>query len=346
MKYMKYWTAKIVGFLLAAFAWFMLVHAQEHVATVSARIMNLGYSRKKAAAEAVDGPKILVIGGSNCLSGIRASLLAKELGIPAVNMCLWGGFGLEYMLKQTTEVTRRGDIVLLVPEYQLYFANQPEDMFVDYLYAYDPDFIHKGGWLRSLRFQLSMGEDRLFIGLLNRHRGSDLLTSYPVPARLYGRLVRKPIVPYQVKSRRNAVGDELSNSEPRPAAANLDVYRVRGDADKSAAWSELDEFLDWARENGVRVLATYPTTVISDEYRNGDAVRLFRKITTYYSSRNIPLLGTPGQFMYPPSEMFDSCYHVVATVADSHTHILALLMKPYINHPANDHVARGMGASY
>ncbi|MEO5904999.1 MAG: hypothetical protein ABIQ55_13370, partial [Gemmatimonadaceae bacterium] len=68
-------------------------------------------------------PKIILVGGSNLAFGIDSHMMEDSLGVHVVNMGLYAKLGLRYMLAQIKPYIRRGDIVVVVPEYDQFYGN-------------------------------------------------------------------------------------------------------------------------------------------------------------------------------------------------------------------------------
>jgi len=77
----------------------------------------LGYARGLG-----DARKIVVIGGSSSLFGVRCQTIAAETGIPCVNMAVTAGLGIDLILAKAEDAIRPGDILLLPLEYDFYTA--------------------------------------------------------------------------------------------------------------------------------------------------------------------------------------------------------------------------------
>ena len=72
--------------------------------------------------EQIQSPKLILVGGSNLTFGIDSKRIENEFNLPVVNMSLHAGLGLDYMLNQINNRIKKGDIVLISPEYY-YFDN-------------------------------------------------------------------------------------------------------------------------------------------------------------------------------------------------------------------------------
>lgn len=60
----------------------------------------------------------------------------------------------------------------------------------------------------------------------------------------------------------------------------------------------------------VRAIATWPSTVYFEEYQQPAAQAFFESIKNLYQTLNVPILGTPEEFMYEKSLFFNSVYHL------------------------------------
>lgn len=72
---------------------------------------------KLRALEALPGERIVIVGGSGCGQGLVTSNICVALNRPVYNMGLHAGLGLIYQMAAVKPLIRRGDVVLLIPEY-------------------------------------------------------------------------------------------------------------------------------------------------------------------------------------------------------------------------------------
>jgi len=82
---------------------------------------------KQQKLNTTTSPKIIVIGGSNANYGLNSKLLQDSLGMPVVNMSLNANVSLLFFCNAIKKNVNKGDIVLLLPEYQ--FFNPDEDIY-------------------------------------------------------------------------------------------------------------------------------------------------------------------------------------------------------------------------
>ncbi|MBD2567033.1 hypothetical protein [Anabaena lutea] len=82
--------------------------------------LRMMYEQKMAIAKEVQAPqRILIVGGSGAHYTVDAELMQKDLGIPTLNMATDGPIGLDVILPSISDVIKKGDIVVLIPEYLL-----------------------------------------------------------------------------------------------------------------------------------------------------------------------------------------------------------------------------------
>lgn len=108
--------------------------------------LRMMYEQKMALADRVKGPRrVLTTGGSGAHYTVDAQLMEKELGLPVINLGLDGPPGLDVVLASMSGKIRRGDIVVLIPEYLLLLD---EDGFGDRAVSFSvaighPEFVKK-----------------------------------------------------------------------------------------------------------------------------------------------------------------------------------------------------------
>ena len=77
---------------------------------------------KHQYAQSILEPKIILVGGSNLAFGIASDSIEKALEKPVVNFGLYAGFGLTFVLKEAVTEVKKGDVIVLCPEYYLTLA--------------------------------------------------------------------------------------------------------------------------------------------------------------------------------------------------------------------------------
>lgn len=98
---------------------------------------------------------VVLLGGSNVAFGYDSELLADSIGMPVVNAGLHASVGLKYIIDDCFQRLKRGDILVLSPEYGHFFG--------DMAYGEAPmaDLVYLSG------FRLAGKLDRCLITLRN-----------------------------------------------------------------------------------------------------------------------------------------------------------------------------------
>ena len=75
------------------------------------------YEVKVGLARQQDGQRLLIAGGSGTHFGVNTLKIEEVVKRPTLNMGLHAGLGLNTILASTLEEVRKGDIILVIPEY-------------------------------------------------------------------------------------------------------------------------------------------------------------------------------------------------------------------------------------
>lgn len=85
---------------------------------------NRSYLDKIKLIKKIENKRIIFIGGSNLAFGLDSSMIEKEiLEHKIINMGLNVGIGIRYMLEDCKKYLKKGDILVIVPEYENFYNN-------------------------------------------------------------------------------------------------------------------------------------------------------------------------------------------------------------------------------
>lgn len=79
------------------------------------------YNLKCRLLEETESPRVVFVGGSNLAFGLDCQSIKDSLGINVVNSGLHAGVGLKFILDDVESYLRRGDIVVIAPEYEHFY---------------------------------------------------------------------------------------------------------------------------------------------------------------------------------------------------------------------------------
>jgi hypothetical protein len=303
------------------------------------RVVQVIRDKKEAAAQCAEGPRILLVGGSATLFGVRAGQIEDATGVPSFNLAVHAGLGAKYALDRAERLLRPADTVILIPEYELYDCGEDNltdwagEFFIDYLTGSDPAYF------------LAMPIGRQF----------ELAIRQPF------RKIRKGAMAQLSPWRSNRPD---VNSDPVYNADNVDghgdlIRHHRDDKpaalppdDREAAvgpgvldtdrggWPAISRFVAHARARGVRVLAAFPNVPFESHYATPGYAPKLELIRQFYLDRGVAVLGTPRDAMLPRSDFFDTVYHPFHEAATTRTARLIELLQPMLAKPTSGTLTR------
>ncbi|MDR1649913.1 MAG: hypothetical protein LBR71_06590 [Synergistaceae bacterium] len=307
----------MLSVLISFVSWVLGIYVQLGVPVPGQQEMYMFYTFKKDRAESIESPKLIVMSGSNGRYGIDTEKLGRGLGMPSVNMAITMPLGLEYILHQTRPVIKSGDWILAPLEYQLYRKNYGGERLtkdcIEYALAHDPDYFMAKKPIWKAEFIAGISLRRFFEGLL--------FTVFPFS----NTLEEYPPLPF------NKNGDATDNiGQKFNGVTNaLEDALLRKEGLSETALRTLSDFIDECRRNGVRFFAAYPSLLYKEVYLSEAARENIAAIEAFYASKNVPVLGTFEDSLYPIEDMYDTRYHLNIEGREKRTRLLLKLLKSY-----------------
>ncbi|MEI6673588.1 MAG: hypothetical protein WCO57_00265 [Verrucomicrobiota bacterium] len=323
----RFFIALPLGFLVMLGLYMFAVRLQLGSPTAMSHWCSEINRKKLDAATQISSPKIVLLGGSATLFGIKASLLEQELGVPTLNAATHAALGMAYLLENGKHALRPGDTVILVPEFEILDYGEAKrsvwasSMYVDYILARDPDYYRKLSLSDQIEIALMMPLKRLVTGLAGRDK--------PEPT------IRYAAYDAYDPARVDAHGDMTGHTaQRRPAACPPRDERVceplvSGLPANASGLPLLVGFCRWATENRIRVLAGFPNTADQPCYDTPCAIALETRLREFFAAQGVPLIGSLHDALMPPAEFFDSNYHPTEEASVQRTIRLAAQLKPW-----------------
>jgi hypothetical protein len=265
--------------------------------------------------------RLLVVGGSGAHFGIDAALIEKRLGIPSINYGSYAGLGFRYMLQRAQRQGRRGDIVLLSPEYSCWGrdAEHSNDPGFEYIWTYDQRALYE----RPLLERVSMIASIRLADWVDAAKGWG--------TRIRGTQYHFPdIVLYNV-----ATTDENGDVRVCIRPHNIPCQTAYAFPEQSmVSVKALRDFAAWAHNNGVRVLFTWPNFARPQPPLSKEASVPPSWFTDLLRDGGVTMLDEPADNTYPPQWFQDTEYHVTPACRRLRTEELIRRLRPALGLPA------------
>ena len=246
--------------------------------------------------------KIVIIGGSGCGFGFNSQLIYNHFHMPVINTGTHAGIGIVMQLKIYEQYFKKGDIVLIIPEYQ--------------------QFTKKYGYGI---------EDETLYRILYKHYPEALkyLTPYQVvntikfiPRYFQSAYTRRGFIfdtisPYY-KSSLNEYGD-VSFWEYRSHKSSIPAHTIQNDCPNDVIIDTIKDFIQAQEEKGVKCIL-FPPTYMLQSYENS---KLFiNTLSAVLLNNNIPFVTPTERYKFVDSLFYDTDYHLTYEGATLRTQMI------------------------
>ncbi|MBS1603282.1 MAG: hypothetical protein JST42_11480 [Bacteroidetes bacterium] len=259
-----------------------------------------GSLAKDSLLRYVDSPRIILVGGSNLSFGIDSRMIRDSLRLNPINTGITASLGLKFMLDNTLGYVKKGDIIVLVPEYPL--------LTEDYNYGSEELLrtileVNPGKWQL-----LNMAQALRLLPFLPKYA----LSKY-VPTE-YLRSREDPV--YGIHSF-NSYGDTYTHWNLPRRLVRAEKKTDSGIND--AAIDGIVRFRDSVERRKAIFLISYCCLQDISYHRMEP---LIKKIEKVYLDKGFHVLGSPERYMMPDSLTFNTPYHLNKSGADYRTALL------------------------
>jgi hypothetical protein len=270
---------------------------------------------KHQYAKSITEPKIILVGGSNLAFGIASDSIEKALVKPVVNLGLYAGFGLTFVLKEALSEVKKGDIIVLCPEYYLrksgdnfskqmaVFAYPPADDFIEYENIIDR---------LTLKGEFYSRYARNLIFLPNRIKSpsiNDTISGY-------------------FRGGFNKNGDALSHLNNPTVQSLGDLFDIK-DEDYSLEIQEINQFIDTIKQRGGTVFWYYPSYSQVGYDKNEKKLIVYEKLIS--DNINCKKINHIKDEIYPLDCFYDTHFHLNTKCRLERTKKLIELLKQNLN---------------
>lgn len=267
--------------------------------------------------DSLSSPKIVFIGGSNLAFGLDSKLIEDSLHIPVVNMGLHAGLGLRFMLNESKNSLKKGDIVIVAPEYH---------------HFYNSDILNGEKVLVAMISDVD-SRNLKYISFKQYIHLSPLAIRYAI-----SKLMRKEMDvmaenkkdEYERNFKRNSFniyGDEVMHWSYKNKVLSPVQLNQKNTTILEETIILISDFKQAMDSRGVHFFLIPPAFQRSsfDNYKP-----FIDKLSLSLSNRNIPFTISPKEFAYPDTLFFNTLYHLDKNGAELRSlRLIKMLRKKY-----------------
>jgi hypothetical protein len=276
---------------------------------------------KHQMAGKIQTKKIIFIGGSNVSFGLDSKTISDTFKIPVVNMAVHAGLGLEYIVNDSKPYINKGDVVVLIPEY--------ENFYTDNFYGEME--------LASVLFGIYPAGKKLVNGEQWKHLVKYLPTYSAKKIKSYvSSLFHKPTVSTEIdiydKRSFNDFGDAYIHWE----LPNQNFFSCKKNTGKEKINPEVISFLvDFKKyvSDKEAKLVILPPVLETESYQNQED--MINAIEIELQKNNIGFIAKPNRYKLATNYFFNSIYHPNKKGVDLRTRlVIEDLSTNLLNHSA------------
>lgn len=279
-------------------------------------------SDKRALLERTAGERIVIVGGSNAAFSINSSLIADTFARPVVNCGTHAGLGLNYMLAEVEPYVHKGDLILVLPEYEQFYGfakGGPELMeLLETSPSTRETVFNRFDLWNGFFVAWSMVHDkasrvintwRIALGKWRRGVSTDEPQSHTYNREAFGSL----------GDIKDTVGPErIEKQIPDPLILTADKW-------DSSAPAAINQFSEHMAQRGARVLVMMPA--VSALRFAKEHVEMKNCFLRLGSTLKPQLIGNFEDSILPTDMFFDSNYHLITRARMTRTMYIIELLK-------------------
>lgn len=256
--------------------------------------------KKDTLLKTVPSPRIIFIGGSNLSFGLNSELIQDAFSVHPINTAIHAAIGLQYMLDSILPHIRKGDIVVVSPEYNYFYG--------DFFYG---------------------GEELL-------RTVADMDVSYMCTMRVPQ---IKNIIPYVMKYSFSKFKPHEYFGFTTDPVYNINAFNQYGDVDihwklKQKQFDAYSEIRGVFNFDTIKVLKVFEAALIKKEASLyitfpglqassfDNSIKQINKIESELRNSKFILLGTTKRYRIPNVMMFDTPLHLLKEGVDYRTQLL------------------------
>lgn len=258
---------------------------------------------KHSILKKINTDRIIILGGSNVSFGIDSKKLKEKFHKPIVNMGIHAGVGLEYIINDIKPFVKKGDILILMPEYEHFYTDNfyGEIELVSVIFDVEPSskkIINAKQWLHLLKYLPTYSAKKI--------------KNY-IPSLFHK---KNQTVDIYHRNSFNEYGDAylhwtLPNQNYLPAPKNNVNEKVNPEV-----IDFLKDFNFYVNQRGAK-LFIFPPVIDQTSFEHQKII--ITKIAEDLKNNDIAFISEPKNYCYDNKLFFNSYYHLNKTGVDKRT---------------------------
>ncbi len=239
------------------------------------------------------GPRLFLVGGSNVAFSIDSEAL-DGIGHTPINLGLNAGLGLDFYLGIVEERVRQGDIIVLIPEYELLSA-APSPSLQQSFAGICPElakYLDLASEHKSWKYRMDHEALTTFHAWVHKAFQSQKESRCGV---YYRQAFNEDgdMVAHRSLPRQGAISDSAVEFDPKMVRASL---------------ARLNAFARFCREQGAEVDYSYPPMPQERFAKSQAALAQFRELLD--QELQVAQIDEPSDHVYESDQFFDTNYHL------------------------------------
>lgn len=271
------------------------------------------YEKKTLIASITPSPRIVLSGGSSTLFGIDSSAISQAFNLPVVNYSVNAGLMLPVILHKTKQILRKGDILIMPLEYDMYlYSGIPNEQMIDFITSYEPHILSA----LTLKEQLLIFWQTTFKSIMTKQ-----IQEIKTPQGLYGA--------HNIDNHGDQINNTKANQakefykelqETKPYKYNS-IYK--GD---ELSYYYLKEFAIYCKQNNIKLILAPCPLLTKPQYKEE---RFFADVPQKLRAMGFTYIGDPYDYMYSIDSFFNTDYHLNSEARKIHTQKLIKALQSF-----------------
>ena len=267
-----------------------------------------GLIDKHETLKKIKTEKMIFVGGSNISFGLDSKKIVEKFNKPVVNMGVHAGIGLEFIMNDVKSYINKGDVIVLIPEYENFYTDNfyGEMELVSVLFDVDPSgriLVDAKQWQHLLKYMPTYSAKKI--------------KNY-ISSPFQKQTATSEINIYDRKSF-NEFGDAyihwaLPNQNYLPAKKNNGSEKINPEV-----ISFIKNFKEYIEEKGAKLIIL-PPVIESQSYDN--QANMIDLITVSLISNSISFRVEPTKYKFSSAYFFNSYYHLNKKGVDKRTQLV------------------------